>query len=314
MSEQRVDKAIERSCRLYQRLLVIYPRAHREEYGAAILQLFRDQCRDAWARAQSRGLMGFWLHALADLLKTSILEHLSNLNRSKSMLKYFRPQFRPLSVFFPIFGLAFFFVFVVSVVVTFIYPETFRSTTRILVKYVLADDTAAAMGRPDHSVMQVQSLNIRSHATLSKVSQALDLPAVWGKKYNNGQPLTESEVEHMLLTRLEVFPVRNSDIIEISAYSETPEEAAQIANKVAVSYREARSGQVKSSGTTPIERSVVIIDPAVPQGIAVRPNKPLNTVLGAMMGILVGLFVGTIGAGLIAAARKNRALSSALNS
>src|SRR6202012_4241406 len=142
---------VERSCWFFQRLLVMYPQAHREEYGPAILQLFRDQCRDAWAHAQSRGLVGFWFHAIADLLKTSILEHLSNLNRSKSMLKYFRPRFTPFSVFFPIFGCAFLFVFLLSVVITFVSPEMFRSTTRVLVKFVLSTDTTRL---PAQSVIQ----------------------------------------------------------------------------------------------------------------------------------------------------------------
>ena len=58
MSRPPESKAVERSCRLYRHLLFIYPKAHREEYGASILQLFRDQCRDACAE----------LHCRADLL------------------------------------------------------------------------------------------------------------------------------------------------------------------------------------------------------------------------------------------------------
>ena len=50
MREQLESKAVERSCRWFERLLIFYPRAHREEYGPAILQLFRDQGREAWAR------------------------------------------------------------------------------------------------------------------------------------------------------------------------------------------------------------------------------------------------------------------------
>ena len=54
MPDRTENKAVERSCRLFRRLLIAYPKAHREEYGAAILQLFRDQCRDAWATARAR--------------------------------------------------------------------------------------------------------------------------------------------------------------------------------------------------------------------------------------------------------------------
>lgn len=48
MAERTESKAVELSCDLYLRLLNFYPRAHRQEYGAPMLQLFRDQCRDAW--------------------------------------------------------------------------------------------------------------------------------------------------------------------------------------------------------------------------------------------------------------------------
>jgi capsular polysaccharide biosynthesis protein len=317
MSESRENRSVERSCRLFQRLLVIYPRMHREEYGAAILQLFRDQCRDAWERARMRGLIGFWIHAFADLLKTSVLEHLSNLNRNKSMLKYFRPQFTPFPVFLRIFGGVFLFALLASVIITFMSPEMFRSSTRVLVKYVLSEDTAAAMRLPDHSIIQVQVAAIQSHATLNKVSQALNLPTVWGKKYNGGQPMTESAVESMLRSRLEIVPIRGSDIIEISAYSESPEEAAQLANKVAEAYRQTRAGTERQNNTAPhasIASSVVIIGQAVPDSTPVRPNKPLNMVLGVMFGIVMGLLGGVIGAGLIAAAKKHRNISAALNS
>jgi hypothetical protein len=33
--------------KIYRRLLRAYPKAHRAEYGPAMAQLFRDQCRDA---------------------------------------------------------------------------------------------------------------------------------------------------------------------------------------------------------------------------------------------------------------------------
>ena len=182
MPEQPENKAVERSCWLFQRLLVFYPRAHREEYGLAILQLFRDQCRDAWASRQSRGLIGFWFHAFADLLKTSILEHLSNLNRNKSMLKYFRPQFTPFPIFFRIFGGVFLFVLLASVMITFLSPEMFASMARIDAEltsvHVNSEETEAL----HEHMMQMEFEAIKSHTTLSKVNRALNLSAAWGGK------------------------------------------------------------------------------------------------------------------------------------
>ena len=101
MADARTSKAVDFSCRVYRQLLMAYPKSHRQEYGPAILQLFRDQCRDAWDAARARGLITFWLRALADLLKTSLLERLSNLNRSRIMPIHFRPTIKPLPYLSP---------------------------------------------------------------------------------------------------------------------------------------------------------------------------------------------------------------------
>src|ERR1051326_1611361 len=92
------------SQKLYERLLALYPKAHREEYGPPMAQLFRDQSRDAWRSARRWGLVALWLRVLPDLLKTSMLEHLSELKGKKSMAEKIaevaRPRSAPLKAFF----------------------------------------------------------------------------------------------------------------------------------------------------------------------------------------------------------------------
>ena len=56
------------SQKFYGRLLLAYPRSHRAEYGAAMAQLFRDQCRDAWNESQNWGLMKLWMRVLMSKL------------------------------------------------------------------------------------------------------------------------------------------------------------------------------------------------------------------------------------------------------
>jgi len=73
------SKALALSGRLFQRLLAAYPKAHRREYGQAMAQLFRDQCRDAWRASRGWGLTALWLCVIPDLVKTSVLEHISTL-------------------------------------------------------------------------------------------------------------------------------------------------------------------------------------------------------------------------------------------
>src|ERR1035437_9202296 len=85
MAKNFNNRALAVSQKIYGRLLTAYPKAHREEYGPSMAQLFRDQCRDAWNQARSRALVKLWLRTLPDVLMTSLLEHFTNLNERKSM-------------------------------------------------------------------------------------------------------------------------------------------------------------------------------------------------------------------------------------
>ena len=80
---QRRDFSV--SQKVYGHLLLAYPRVHRAEYGAAMAQLFRDQCRAAWNESRTWGLLKLWLRVLPDLASTSILERLAALNERKTM-------------------------------------------------------------------------------------------------------------------------------------------------------------------------------------------------------------------------------------
>jgi hypothetical protein len=56
--------------RLYQRLLRLYPREFREEYGAEMTCLYRD-------RARGEGALRLWLALLGDVLRTAPREQLN---------------------------------------------------------------------------------------------------------------------------------------------------------------------------------------------------------------------------------------------
>jgi hypothetical protein len=97
--------------RLFQRLLAAYPRQHRREYGPAMAQLFRDQCRDAWGEGREQALIWLWLRVLPDLVKTSVVEHISTLNERKTMLDrmstLLRPRSAPWIVFVAVFAVVY---------------------------------------------------------------------------------------------------------------------------------------------------------------------------------------------------------------
>ncbi len=68
-----------RSERVYEALLVAYPKEFRREYGPLMTQLFGDLCREEHERGGRVGLAGLWICTLADLAVSTISE------RSKTM-------------------------------------------------------------------------------------------------------------------------------------------------------------------------------------------------------------------------------------
>ena len=217
---------------LFQRLLVIYPKAHRAEYGPSMNQLFRDQCRDAWREARDWGLIKLWFRVLPDLLRTSMVEHLATF-KQKSMNKRMNPLLQsggaPLSTFITVSVAVFVLVLITSVLITFILPESFASTARIR----LAEDVSKP---PDPYHLQTAFEVIQSDVVLSKVVDELNLKAEWGKKYSNGQSLKTSEAVAMLRSRVDLRPIRNTQIVEIKAYDDNPNDAARIANAIGDAY------------------------------------------------------------------------------
>lgn len=63
------------SARVYEGLLVVYPKRYRAEYGPAMAQLFRDLARESYGQARGWGLAGLWLRVLADTSRSAGEEH-----------------------------------------------------------------------------------------------------------------------------------------------------------------------------------------------------------------------------------------------
>ena len=228
---------------IYGRLLLAYPRAHRTEYGAAMAQLFRDQCRDAWNDSGKWGLLKLWLRVLPDLVSTSILERLAAMKGKKSMndklANLFGFRAAPAMTFFRVFVAVFLLVVVTSVVITFILPEAYASTARIKVEQDTAATPSVTAGYNPYFLQTTFEI-IESQVVLDPVIEKLKLNEKWGKKYNNGVVLKTADTLQLLQQRLALQPVRNTYLINVTAYSEDRNEAAQIANAVVESYGEYR--------------------------------------------------------------------------
>ena len=139
-------------------------------------------------------------------------------------------------------------VVITATLVTFILPESYSSIARIKVERD-ASDIPGMAERPGYGVgydpyfVQTEFEVIQSEKVLGKVIELLDLNAVWGRKYQNGEKLKTTETIELLKSRITLRPVRNTSFIEIRVYSEDKKEAADIANAIAEAYRDHRQTQ-----------------------------------------------------------------------
>jgi capsular polysaccharide biosynthesis protein len=153
----------------------------------------------------------------------------------------------------------------------FMMPPKYAATASVL-------SSAATRGAIAAEVQEFQSNEV-----LTQVATNLDLPKRWGAKYHEGT-LPLPMVWNLLKLGLEVSSTANSSVIQIRVTSDSPQEAADIANQTAEAYR---------AGA----RTVQILEKAMPVPRAVFPNKPRTLALGCGLGALLGL----IGAALVMA-------------
>jgi capsular polysaccharide biosynthesis protein len=202
-------------------------------------------------------------------------------------------------VFIPVFLL----VFIASIAITFILPETYASRTQIM----LATNEAASRGEEliaDSNSVPRAIQDILSQRVLEHVIEELNLNEIWGKEYNAGVKLKSAVTMQLLKQRLEVRPIRNTRVIGVTVYSEDRDEAAQIANEIGNSYcvylyqtQDELTTNVPS-GARLLPGTPRLVELAKPGRKPVRPNKVLNLAIGAAAGILLGAIAGGIFAGL----------------
>ena len=177
-------------------------------------------------------------------------------------------------------------VVIAATLVTFILPESYASSTKIKVQ-IPAGSLQTSATAYDASFFETQAHVVASESVLAKVSEDLKLPSEWGKKYAQGERLATAEVIAILRKHLEARPIRNTTLLEIRVFSESPAEAADLANRIVEAYQAFGAMQ-----TPKIEAEV--IDRAVPGLRPVRPNKPLNIGIGILAGGLFGSLMGRL--------------------
>jgi len=137
---------------------------------------------------------------------------------------------------------------IVATAVTFILPESYASTVRIIVESDVSDismgeERSVSQAAYDPYFLQTTFELIQSQAVLSNVVSTLNLNIEWGKKYFNGETLKTTEAIEFLKRRMHLDTVRNTKYINITVYSEDKNDAARLANAIAVAYQDYRLQQ-----------------------------------------------------------------------
>ncbi|HWX21436.1 MAG TPA: protein kinase [Candidatus Binatia bacterium] len=192
-----------------------------------------------------------------------------------------------------------------ATVITFLLPKTYRATARIKLEQVAPAGAATSPSYDPYMVQREMEVIKSDGAILLKVIGDLKLDERWGERFARGK-LDSAEAASLLISGMEIRPVRNTQILDIGFHSDSPREAAEIANAIAERYRAYNQERLADS-VQEHQKSVVeifspvqtllrvdIIEQAVPPLHPSRPNRPLNIFLGGVIGFCLGLFAAGI--------------------
>jgi len=136
-------------------------------------------------------------------------------------------------------------VVLTATIVTLILPEAFSSKARIKVERDVTDvpsinPAQVTSGVYDPYFIQTEFEVIQSEVILDKVVQDLNLNERWQQKYHTDSKFKTPESRTLLRKMIELRPVRNTTLIDITVYSDDKAEAADIANSIALQYQNYR--------------------------------------------------------------------------
>ncbi len=157
--------------------------------------------------------------------------------------------------------------------ITFILPEAFASTARIL----------PAVTEPAAIATEVEI--IRSKAVLLQVVTNLNLTRRYAEKFKEEAELPVDLIYAILSQQCVMKQTHGTHVIEITVFSEERNEAAAIANEIALVYTKS---PLAARGAD-AEAVPQIIDKATPAFRPARPNKVLNIASGVGVGAILAL-------------------------
>src|SRR5690348_951388 len=159
-----------------------------------------------------------------------------------------------------------------AVIITLLMPKDYVATA--LVRLTGPDSVD-----PYHLQTEVEI--IQSQPVLEPVAVSLSLSQRWGQKFAGGAALGEDETVNWMKQRIEVRPTPGTPLVQIRFHSDSPAEAAEIANKIMETY----------CALPPAPRGNFIERATIPSH-QFRPNVPINIFVGIIAGGVIGIFVG----------------------
>lgn len=182
------------------------------------------------------------------------------MNDSNEVKLHFLDYWRVLRVRWGIISLSFLLVVVTAGVTVYFLPRQYFSKVSIQVKQ--DDSKLDIFGNrggvgTDMRFAPTQFQIIQRKEILYPVIENLKLEEKWS---SGGQRYPKESIYFMLLKRLDMKEVRNTDLIEIGVFSTDPQEAANIANQIAVVYQDRRrqdQEQLVSRGLSQLQEEVL---------------------------------------------------------
>lgn len=273
---------LSRPARWYRRLVLFHPSTFRRSHGELMLQLFRDQYRDA-SRAESPWRrLEFWGRILADTGVAAGREHLYEMERKLNMNALKQSLYQRL----PSFGWTFVSIFIAGLIVTILAAmlphDRYRSTVRVAVEKVAPEASAF-----DPNFLPTEFERILSRRVLESVARDLDLGTKWARRKGVDGSLRLEETTAMLRKMTELGQARSTTLVSISVIDEDKDEAAAIANKIATTYQQATQSTSAAAQTE-------IIDSAEPGLRPVSPNQTMVLTTGVLCSSLAGVAIGLL--------------------
>ena len=251
-----------RAIAVFRWLLRFYPTAFRREYEEKLILLFQDQLRDAKVRREAWAMARFWARILLDTGRAAGREHWSELSRAvdagmSATLLHYAPSTWPRRAW-----LMFSCAFLVSFAIWWTTPPIYSGTARVMLR-----NQNGSFDPYDSYESTTAIERIASQSTLDAVARSRRLSGEAGK------------MGPVLRRNLRVKPYRNTSVVEISYTTADPEQAAAIANEIAVAFID----QSRERNRPMVE----LVDPAVTPIRPIGPN-PIASLVLAVIGGLAG--------------------------